>query len=211
MCGERALERPRDGTNPAHQTGAMADAATPRPRPRLVQMRPKAWTAGRLRGFLDLAAGALPTTWILLAASAAGRGECSVCRWCEVDLDEGTAIICRQVTALDHHVVVKELPKTKQAHLVRLDSATVSMLRQVHAHQAEAKLSAPARATRTMATCSATSTARPHHLSEPSTTAARMSRGDLHATAPPMQSDAADRVAKLIHGSSVTPEQPPEP
>ena len=44
------------------------------------------------------------------------------------------------MTALDHRVIVKELPKTKQAHLIRLDSGTVSMLRKLRAEQAEMKL-----------------------------------------------------------------------
>ena len=44
------------------------------------------------------------------------------------------------MTALDHQVIVKELPKTKQAHLIRLDSGTVAMLRRLRAQQAEAKL-----------------------------------------------------------------------
>ena len=61
-------------------------------------------------------------------------------RWSDLDLDGATAIIARQVTALDHQVIVKELPKTKQAHLIRLDDGTVAMLRRVRAEQAQAKL-----------------------------------------------------------------------
>ena len=44
------------------------------------------------------------------------------------------------MTALDHRVIVKELPRTKQAHLIRLDSGTLSMLRKVRAEQAETNL-----------------------------------------------------------------------
>ena len=72
--------------------------------------------------------------------SGCRRGECLGLRWSDIDLDEATAIIARQVTALDHRVIVKELSKTKQAHLIRLDSGTVAMLRKLRAEQAEEKL-----------------------------------------------------------------------
>ena len=114
------------------------------------------------------------------------------------------------MTALDHHVVVKELPKTKQAHLIRLDSATVSMLRQVRAHQAEAKLwLGPGYQDDGYVFCHFDGW--PHHLSE------RLNHSSTHVTreiytqlSPPMQSDAAERVAKLIDGSWVTLKQPAE-
>ncbi len=44
------------------------------------------------------------------------------------------------MTALNHQVIVKELPKTKQAHLIGLDSGTIAMLKRVRAEQAQAKL-----------------------------------------------------------------------
>lgn len=82
------------------------------------------------------------------------------------------------MTALDHQVIVKELPKTKQAHLIRLDSGTVTMLRGVRTEQAQSKL--------------------------------RLGQGyhdedyvfaQFDGRAPPMQSDAAERVANLIRGT----------
>lgn len=119
----------------------VADAATPPSAAAVRSHRPKAWTADQLRAFLDYTSGSqyLPA-WIFLATSGCRRGECLGLRWSDIDLDEATAIIARQVTALDHRVIVKELPKTKQAHLIRLDSGTVSMLRKVRAEQAEMKL-----------------------------------------------------------------------
>lgn len=119
----------------------VADAATP-PSPASARShRPKAWTADQLRAFLDYAAGSqyLPA-WIFLATSGCRRGECLGLRWDDLDLDAGTAVISRQVTDLDHKLIVKELPKTKQAHLIRLDSGTVAMLRRLRAEQAETKL-----------------------------------------------------------------------
>jgi integrase len=119
----------------------VADAATPPSTAAARSHRPKAWTAEQLRAFLDYAAEStyLPA-WILLATSGCRRGECLGLRWNELVLDEATAIVSRQVTTLDHRVIVKELPKTKQAHLIRLDSGTVAMLRRLRAQQAEAKL-----------------------------------------------------------------------
>lgn len=119
----------------------VADAATPPSAAAVRSHRPKAWTAAQLRAFLDHTADNqyLPA-WIFLATSGCRRGECLGLRWSDIDLDEATAIIARQVTALDHRVIVKELPKTKQAHLIRLDSGTVAMLRKLRAEQAEEKL-----------------------------------------------------------------------
>ena len=119
----------------------VADAATPPSAAAVRSHRPKAWTAEQLRAFLDYTSDIqyLPA-WIFLATSGCRRGECLGLRWSDVDLDGATAIISRQVTALDHRVIVKELPKTKQAHLIRLDSGTVSMLRKLRAEQAETKL-----------------------------------------------------------------------
>lgn len=119
----------------------VADAATPPSAAAARSYRPKAWTAEQLRSFLDYVSDSqyLPA-WIFLATSGCRRGECLGLRWIDIDLDEATAIISRQVTALDHRVIVKELPKTKQGHLIRLDSGTVAMLRKLRAEQAELKL-----------------------------------------------------------------------
>ncbi len=119
----------------------VADAATPPSAAAVRSHRPKAWTADQLRAFLDYTSDSqyLPA-WIFLATSGCRRGECLGLRWSDIDLDQATAIIARQVTALDHRVIVKELPKTKQAHLIRLDSGTVSMLRKLRTGQAEMKL-----------------------------------------------------------------------
>ncbi len=119
----------------------VADAATPPSAAAVRSHRPKAWTAEQLRAFLDYTSASqyLPP-WIFLATSGCRRGECLGLRWSDINLDETTAIIAPQVTALDHRVIVKQIPKTKHAHLIRLDCGTVSMLRKVRAEQAEMKL-----------------------------------------------------------------------
>lgn len=118
-----------------------ADAATPPSVASTRSARPKAWTAEQLRTFLEYSADSryLPA-WIFLATSGCRRGECLGLRWSDIDLDNATAIISRQVTALDHQVIVKELPKTKQAHLIRLDSGTLSMLKGVRIEQTQSKI-----------------------------------------------------------------------
>lgn len=58
-------------------------------------------------------------------------------RWSDVDLELATAIIARQVTALDHRVIVKDLPKTKQVHLIRLDEFNVEGHANILAHRTQ--------------------------------------------------------------------------
>ncbi|MEJ7799046.1 MAG: site-specific integrase [Ilumatobacter sp.] len=119
----------------------VADAATPPSAASARATRPKVWTADQLRAFLDHVAESryLPA-WIFLATSGCRRGECLGLKWSDADLDAGTAVISRQVTAIDHRVVVKDVPKTKHGHLIRLDGGTVAMLRRLRSEQAEEKL-----------------------------------------------------------------------
>ncbi len=119
----------------------VADAATPPPIGSVRNGRPDAWTADQLRRFLDYVADSryLPA-WVFLATTGCRRGECLGLQWGDLDLDAATAIISRQVTAIDHEVRIKELPKTKRGHMIRLDAGTVGMLRRWRARQAEEKL-----------------------------------------------------------------------
>lgn len=123
----------------------VADAATPPPVGSARSGRPAAWTSEQLRGFLDFVADSryLPA-WVFLATTGCRRGECLGLRWDDLDLDAATAIISRQVTTIDHQLQVKELPKTKRGHMIRLDSGTVAMLRTWRARQGEERLLAGA-------------------------------------------------------------------
>jgi integrase len=119
----------------------VADAATPPSAASARSSRPRAWTAEQLRAFLDYAAdSSLLPAWIFLATSGCRRGECLGLRWEDVDVDTGTAVISRQVTAIDHEVIVKDVPKTKRGHLIRLDTGTLGMLRRLRVDQAEHRL-----------------------------------------------------------------------
>ena len=123
----------------------VADAATPPPAGSARNGRPDAWTADHLRSFLGFVAESryLPA-WVFLATTGCRRGECLGLKWLDLDLDDATAIISRQVTNIDHELRIKELPKTKRGHMVRLDGPTVAMLRRHRARQAEEKLLAGA-------------------------------------------------------------------
>lgn len=119
----------------------VADAADPPSPGSSRSSRPAAWTAEHLGAFLDFIADNryLPA-WVFLATTGCRRGECLGLKWSDLDLDNATAVISRQVTAIEHELRVKELPKTKRGHMILLDSGTVAMLRRWRARQAEEKL-----------------------------------------------------------------------
>jgi integrase len=119
----------------------VADAATPPPLGSTRRARRTTWTAEQLGGFLDfIADDRYLVPWIFLATTGCRRGECLGLRWSDLDLDRAAAVISRQVTSIDHQIVVKELPKTKRGHTVVLDSNTVAMLRRWRAQQNEERL-----------------------------------------------------------------------
>ena len=119
----------------------VADAATPPPVGSTRRGRRTTWTAPQLGAFLDFIANdRYLTPWIFLATTGCRRGECLGLRWTDIDLDQATAIVSRQITSIDHEIVVKDLPKTKRGHMVALDSNTVTMLRRWRAQQNEEKL-----------------------------------------------------------------------
>ncbi len=119
----------------------VADAATPPPVGSTLRARRTTWTAAQLGAFLDfIAEDRYLTPWIFLATTGCRRGECLGLRWADLDLDGSTAIVSRQVTSIDHEIVVKDLPQTKRGHMVALDSNTVAMLRRWRAQQNEERL-----------------------------------------------------------------------
>lgn len=119
----------------------VADAANPPSAGSTRQGRPDVWNTDVLRRFIAFVADSryLPP-WIFLATSGCRRGETLGLKWEDIDLDEATAVISRQVTLVDHQIRIKELPKTKRGHLIRLDSGTVDLLRRWRARQNEEKL-----------------------------------------------------------------------
>ncbi len=91
------------------------------------------WTAAQTAEFLHGIEGhRLYAAYHLIALRGLRRGEAAGLRWCDVDLDTGVAVICRQLQEYDGHLTVC-LPKTAHsARVVALDRTTVAALR---AHQ----------------------------------------------------------------------------
>lgn len=119
----------------------VADAATPPPQGSTKRGRPNVWTAEQLGMFLDSVADSpYLAAWLFLATSGSRRGEVLGLKWGDVDLDAATAIMSRQVTMVDHRIVVKELPKSKAGHMILLDPGTVEMLANHRERQAEEEL-----------------------------------------------------------------------
>ncbi len=88
----------------------VADAATPPAVGSTRRGHRTTWTAGQLGAFLDfIAEDRYLAPWILLATTGCRRGECLGLWWSDLDLDNATAIVSRQVTSIDHEIVVKDL------------------------------------------------------------------------------------------------------
>lgn len=119
----------------------VADAATAPPGGAARSPRPSAWDADELRRFLEYVADSrYVPAWVFLATTGCRRGECLGVTWRALDLEHTTAVLSQQVTVVDGVLRVKPLPKTKRAHLIRLDSVTVAMLRTARARQNEERL-----------------------------------------------------------------------
>ena len=131
----------RDAMRWSRVSRNVADAATPPPKSATRAPQVEPWNADQLRRFLDFVSDSryLPA-WVFFATAGCRRGEGLGLSWNDVDLDAGTAAISRQVSVIDHKIVIKPLPKTKRGHVIRLDSATVEMLRSWKAHQNKEKL-----------------------------------------------------------------------
>ncbi|XVQ07249.1 site-specific integrase [Spirillospora sp. CA-255316] len=63
------------------------------------------------------------------------RGEAAGLRWCDVDLDEGTAVICRQLQRRDGRLTVCPPKTAHSTRVIALDRTTVAALRAHRARQ----------------------------------------------------------------------------
>lgn len=138
------------------------------------------WTGEQLGRFLAFAVdSAYLPAWLFLATSGSRWGEVLGLTWDDVDLDAATAIMLRQVTMVDHRVVVKERPNTKACHTIPLDPGTLAMLRCHRERQTELKrVLGPA--TRTTAGASAGRT--PPTASQPGSSGADVPYGAAAAS-----------------------------
>ncbi|SPT51288.1 site-specific integrase [Actinomadura madurae] len=111
-----------------------------RPCPALAQDRGTARRSGAQ--FLDaIALHRLYAAYHLIALRGLRRGEAAGLRWCDVDLDEGTAVICRQLQPRDGRLMVCP-PKTVHSNrVIALDRTTIAALR-VHRSRQHAEADA---------------------------------------------------------------------
>ncbi|TDB95190.1 site-specific integrase [Actinomadura sp. 7K534] len=88
------------------------------------------WTAAQTAQFLDaIAAHRLYAAYHLIALRGLRRGEAAGLRWCDVDLDEGTAVICRQSQPRDGRLTVCPPKTAHSTRVIALDRTTIAALR----------------------------------------------------------------------------------
>ncbi len=101
----------------------------------------RTWDAATLARFLRAEeTSRYYPAWMLLATTGCRRGEVLGLRWSDVDLEAGTAAIRGTRTTVAHEVFEAPVPKSGRARMVRLDLATVAVLRTWKATQAAERL-----------------------------------------------------------------------
>jgi integrase len=89
------------------------------------------WTAEHLATFLNsVAADRLYALWWLVALRGLRRGEAVGLRWCDVDLQHGTATIVQQITCAGRRVYVGPPKSAASRRVIALDRHTVQVLRE---------------------------------------------------------------------------------
>lgn len=88
------------------------------------------WTPAQTAAFLNGIRGhRLYAAYHLIALRGLRRGEACGLRWCDIDLDSGTAIISWQLQQYDGHVVLCPPKTARSERIVALDRTTVAALR----------------------------------------------------------------------------------
>jgi integrase len=88
------------------------------------------WTAAQTAQFLDaIQSHRLYAAFHLIALRGLRRGEAAGLRWCDVDLDEGTALICRQLQPRDGRLTVCPPKTAHSTRTIALDRTTIAALR----------------------------------------------------------------------------------
>ena len=94
------------------------------------------WTAAQTAQFLHTIQGdRLYAAFHLIALRGLRRGETAGLRWCDVDLDEGVAVISQQLQQYDGHMVTCPPKTSHSARVIALDHTTVAALRAHRARQ----------------------------------------------------------------------------
>jgi integrase len=88
------------------------------------------WTAAQTAQFLHAIAGhRMYAAYHLIALRGLRRGEAAGLRWCDVDLDDKTAVISQQLQQYDGHLTVCPPKTPHSARVIALDHTTVAALR----------------------------------------------------------------------------------
>jgi integrase len=94
------------------------------------------WTAAQTAEFLHAIRGdRLYAAFHLIALSGLRRGEAAGLRWCDVDLDDGVAVISQQLQQYDGHMVTCPPKTSHSARVIALDHTTIAALRAHRARQ----------------------------------------------------------------------------
>ena len=94
------------------------------------------WTAAQTAEFLHAIRGdRLYAAFHLIALRGLRRGEAAGLRWCDVDLDEGVAVISQQLQQYDGHMVTCPPKTLHSARVIALDHTTIAALRAHRARQ----------------------------------------------------------------------------
>lgn len=92
------------------------------------------WTPAQTAAFLNaIRSHRLYAAYHLIALRGLRRGEACGLRWCDIDLETATAVICAQLQQYDGHVTVCPPKTPRSERIIALDRTTVAALR---AHRA---------------------------------------------------------------------------
>ncbi|MEU4828582.1 tyrosine-type recombinase/integrase [Actinomadura sp. NPDC023710] len=88
------------------------------------------WTVAQTAEFLDATRNhRLYAAYHLIALRGLRRGEAAGLRWCDVDLEEGVAVISQQIQQHQGHLMACPPKTASSARVIALDRTTVSALR----------------------------------------------------------------------------------
>jgi integrase len=88
------------------------------------------WTAAQTAEFLHaIGDHRLYAAYHLIALRGLRRGEAAGLRWCDVDLDEGAAVITQQLQQYDGYLTACPPKTARSARVIALDRTTVAALR----------------------------------------------------------------------------------
>jgi integrase len=132
---ESAVDLKLLGQNPANNKEVR------KARPKAPAPAPEIWTAEQTRAFLESQRNdRLFPLWRLAATTGMRRGELAGLKWKAVNLDAGELTISETRVVVEYEVVTSKPKTVAGARTIHLDPATVAVLKQHRARQAEEML-----------------------------------------------------------------------